>query len=103
MEYLNDEELGKFIGWTKKQVIKRCCLGYPMPKSIKIPKSKVRLWKFSDVIAWIEEQEDAQAKADNNIVQLSEVISKSKEARKKRGRPRKTINMDRLEALIVNG
>ena len=103
MEYLNDEEFGKFIGWSKKQVIKRCCLGYPMPPSIKIPRSKIRLWKLSDVVAWIKEQEDAQAKNDDNIVQLNAVISKSNETRKKRGRPRKAINMDMLEALVANG
>jgi len=102
MEYLNDEDFGKFIGWSKKQVIKRCCIGLPMPRSVKIPRSKIRLWKLTDVIAWIQEQEKSQAKNDENIVQLNSVISKGNEIRKKRGRPRKAIRMDVFEDFVVN-
>ena len=102
MGYLNEKEFSEYIGWTEKNVIKRYCLGLPMPPSVKIPRSKKRLWKKVDVDAWLDKYYSEQAKNDDHIAEVNSMISKGKEVRKRRGRPRRPVNMNQLEKMVAN-
>jgi len=102
MEIMKIEELSLLLGMTEKNIIKRYCQGLPMPPSIKIPRSKVRLWKVEAVYAWLEEQAIVQQEKEKTVVEMSAYIKEARQVRRKRGRPRKAVNMEHLEKLVAN-
>jgi len=102
MEYIKINQLSALIGWSEQTIKKRICMSMPMPPSVKIPRSKVRLWKLSAVYAWLDAQLNKQAANDERLIEMNEQVSKAKEVRKKIGRPRKQVNFELLEKLIVN-
>jgi len=72
-----------------------------MPPSIKLPRSKVRLWKAEAVYTWIEEQANLQQEKDETVVVMRAYIKEANQVRRKRGRPRKAVNMEHLENLLL--
>jgi len=102
MEIIKIDELSSLLGMSEKNIIKRYCLGLPMPPSIKIPRSKIRLWKAEAVYAWLEEQAINQQEHEKTVVEMSVYIKEASQVRRKRGRPRKAVNMEQLERLVAN-
>jgi len=102
MEYVKIDQLSALTGWSEQTIKKRICMGMPMPPSVKIPRSKVRLWKLSAVYAWLDAQLNKQAANDEHLQEINTQVAKVKETRKRIGRPRRPVNMDGLEKLVVN-
>ena len=96
------EELGSLLDMKKDNINKRYREGLPMPPSIKIPRSKVRIWKAPEVYAWLDEQAVSQREKENTVIAMSTYLKEASSVRRKRGRPRKAINMEQLEKLVAN-
>ena len=57
-EILTIDELPAYLKMDKRNIQNRLSRGLPLPPSFKLPKSKARLWRRSDVIAWINTAAD---------------------------------------------
>ena len=100
MPYMNMEELSVRTGWTKKNIIKRECLGLPMPPSFKLPRSKTRMYNRAEFFAWLEMHEKQQAANDERLCDINTELAKAKDVQKKKGRPRRPVNWDQLDELL---
>jgi len=102
MECFKISDVAERTGWTERNVIKRLSLGLPMPPSIKLPRSRVRLFPKAEFFAWLQEQGEVQAANDERLSEINTQLTKAKEVRKKIGRPRRQVDWDQLNKLVAN-
>jgi len=77
-EILTIDELPNFIKMAKRTIQNRMARGLPLPPSFKLPQSKARLWRRSDVIAWINAAADDYIQSEetkrNKLEELTDII-----------------------------
>ena len=82
-EILTIDELPAYIKMDKLNIQNRLTKGLPLPPSFKLPKSKARLWRRSDVIAWINAAADEYIQTEKTkrekFEDLTEIIQLSRE------------------------
>ena len=84
-ELLTIEQLAEFLCMSEKTIRNRMATKKPMPPSFKLPESRVRLWRETDVQEWVNKVADEAIAAD---MQMKEKLEDMK-AIVRRGRPAK--------------
>ncbi len=64
VEVLNKEQLAEFLGVSEKTIQNRVTVGGLLPPSFKLPNHRARLWRKSDVEAWVNQLADEAIKEE---------------------------------------
>ncbi|MDQ6967096.1 MAG: hypothetical protein Q9M14_00250 [Mariprofundaceae bacterium] len=73
------DELSEIIRMDKRTIQNRVSNNQPLPPSFKLPSTKTRLWRYKDVMNWINQKADEfikkeQAKRDE-FDELTNIIN----------------------------
>jgi len=76
------DELSIIIKMDKRTIQNRLSRGLPLPPSFKLPQSKNRLWRYSDVMAWIDSVADAYIQEEqqqrDKLEELTDMVRKGR-------------------------
>ena len=82
VEVLNKQQLAEFLGVSEKTIQNRITNGDLLPPSFKLPNHRARLWRKSDVEAWVNQiAEEAISAEKEKQVAFQKMVSITRKGR----------------------
>jgi len=81
-EIITVDDLSEIIKMDKRTIQNRISSNLPLPPSFKIPSAKTRLWRYNDVMNWVNQIADEFIQQEKvkreKFEELTNIIARSK-------------------------